>query len=417
MKYRRIEINRNSGSPRRRRGRVVFVCQDGFELAPARVRCYRFAEVLERMGFECRVISLYDDLGATEQGAGVQNLSDATKLRLVLRAYDLLKDERDAIFYVQKAGYHSLAPFLAAQENGNPIVLDYDDYDVSFHPFGPLAEILPDLRGERFLENLASRASLSVAASRELVDLVSRFNANTLYLPTGVDLWHFDGGSVRRPEEATDPVKLLWLGDVWGHFMADNVLFALDAFFDVPEAIRTRSRFSVIAYGHRADALRATALERYGDTAELVFPKRIHPDAVPAMMAEHDIGVFPLHRDIQWTRSKSPTKLFEYMAMRMGIVASPVGEVGTVLTHGVDGLVAAGSAAFRDALAALIEDASLRVRLGEAAHRKAVTSYSLGHLLRTLAGRLDELARHGEVRKAEAEEITAVTAQANVPIT
>jgi len=274
---------------------------------------------------------------------------------------------------------------------------------VNFRPFGVLSEILPDFGGGRFLENLATRSSLCVAASRELLGLVSRFNENTLYLPTGVDLWRFDGGPVRKPENVTDPVRLLWLGDVWGSFMADNVLYALDAFFAIPAAIRARARFSVIAYGRSKEALISTARKRYGNPRELDFPDRLHPDSVPTAMAQHDIGVFPLHRDIQWTRSKSPTKLFEYMAMRMAIAASPVGEVRSVLTNGEDGLVADSPEAFRDALARLIEDLALRVRLGENARRKAVTRYSLGRLLRSLAGQLDALAQHGEAPRVYAE--------------
>ena len=385
----RVRTSRGSRS----RGRVVFVCQDGFDLAPARVRCYRFAEVLGRMGFDCRVVSFFDHLGAPKQGAETEEISDRLKLELNLRAHELLRRERDAIFYVQKAGYHSLAPFLAAAENGNPVVLDYDDYDVNFHPYGALREILPDLGGGQWLENLASRASLCVAASRELHGLVSRFNARTLYLPTGVDLWRFDGGPLRRQKQGDELVRLLWLGDVWGPFMVENVLFALDAFFDTPPEVRSRARFSVVAYGRAAEELRERARERFGQTPELVFPERLHPDAVPEAMAQHDIGVFPLYRDVPWTRAKSPTKLFEYMAMRMAIAASPTGEAGRVLENGVDGLTVANRGEFTEALARLVADSELRVRLGENAHRKVVTRYSLGRLLRSLAGHLDELAR------------------------
>jgi len=135
----------------------------------------------------------------------------------------------------------------------------------------------------------------------------------------------------------------------------------------------------------------------------LVFPDRLHPDAVPEAMVQHDIGVFPLYRDVPWTRSKSPTKLFEYMAMRMAIAASPTGEAGRVLENGVDGLTAEGVEDFGRALATLIADPELRVSLGERAHRKVVTRYSLGRLLRGLAGHLDALGRGEELPRPEAD--------------
>jgi glycosyltransferase involved in cell wall biosynthesis len=74
----------------------------------------------------------------------------------------------------------------------------------------------------------------------------------------------------------------------------------------------------------------------------------------------------------------SPTKLFEYMAMGRGIVASNIDQVGEVLRHGETAwLVEPGDA---DALAAglerLLSDPDLARRLGEAARRDAVAGHT-----------------------------------------
>ena len=74
----------------------------------------------------------------------------------------------------------------------------------------------------------------------------------------------------------------------------------------------------------------------------------------------------------------SPTKLFEYMAMGKGIVASDLDQVGEILEHGraaqmtvpgsVDSLV--------EGLRVLIEDPARRDALGAEARRLAVERHS-----------------------------------------
>ena len=89
----------------------------------------------------------------------------------------------------------------------------------------------------------------------------------------------------------------------------------------------------------------------------------------------------------------SPTKLFEYMAMGKGIVASDLEEIGEVLTHNrtawlvrpgdvedlVAGIVAVGS------------DPEMRTRLGAAARAEAVERYTWDAHVRRMLGRMEEL--------------------------
>ena len=58
-------------------------------------------------------------------------MDEQTKLRIAALGADILKVNPTAIFYMQKVSYHSLAVAIASGANGNPVVLDYDDFD--FH--------------------------------------------------------------------------------------------------------------------------------------------------------------------------------------------------------------------------------------------------------------------------------------------
>ena len=77
----------------------------------------------------------------------------------------------------------------------------------------------------------------------------------------------------------------------------------------------------------------------------------------------------------------SPTKLFEYLAMGKGIVASRLGQVGEVIIDGENGLLVEPGDA--DGLARAIErlavDGELRSRLGAAARKTAIERYTWRH--------------------------------------
>jgi glycosyltransferase involved in cell wall biosynthesis len=74
----------------------------------------------------------------------------------------------------------------------------------------------------------------------------------------------------------------------------------------------------------------------------------------------------------------SPTKLFEYMAMGKGIVASDLDQIGEVLKHDVSALlVKPGDAeSLMFGLKALIDDQAMRDRLGTAARKEVVSRYT-----------------------------------------
>jgi len=86
----------------------------------------------------------------------------------------------------------------------------------------------------------------------------------------------------------------------------------------------------------------------------------------------------------------SPTKMFEYMAMGKGIVASRLDQIGEILEHGRtawmvepgdEGSLVAG-------LERLVEDEPLRKRLGEAARREAIEKYTWREHTRKIIERL-----------------------------
>jgi glycosyltransferase involved in cell wall biosynthesis len=93
----------------------------------------------------------------------------------------------------------------------------------------------------------------------------------------------------------------------------------------------------------------------------------------------------------------SPTKLFEYMAMAKGIVASRLGQVGEVIVDEQNGLLVVPGDAhdLARAIERLAADESLRRRLGTAARADAIERYNWRENAARVFESARELLRHG----------------------
>jgi glycosyltransferase involved in cell wall biosynthesis len=89
-----------------------------------------------------------------------------------------------------------------------------------------------------------------------------------------------------------------------------------------------------------------------------------------------DIGIMPMPDD-QWSRGKCALKALQYMAMGIPAVCSSVGTNREVIHHGENGLLATTPEEWRASLHALVDDPSLRVRLGTAGRKTIEADYSM----------------------------------------
>ncbi|MGQ9661499.1 MAG: glycosyltransferase family 4 protein, partial [Kiritimatiellia bacterium] len=92
------------------------------------------------------------------------------------------------------------------------------------------------------------------------------------------------------------------------------------------------------------------------------------------VISTFDVGVMPLF-DTERERGKCGLKALWYMTFGVPVIASSVGEAGRIITHGVNGLLAATPESWYESLCALVEQPALRRRLGTAGRRTVEERY------------------------------------------
>ncbi len=95
-----------------------------------------------------------------------------------------------------------------------------------------------------------------------------------------------------------------------------------------------------------------------------------------AALARAQIVVVPLLVD-RFNECKSAIRYFEASLLSVPTVASRVGQFREVITEGETGYLAEGETQWREALTALVGDADLRRRVGEAAREAVFAAHSL----------------------------------------
>jgi glycosyltransferase involved in cell wall biosynthesis len=130
-------------------------------------------------------------------------------------------------------------------------------------------------------------------------------------------------------------------------------------------------------------------LDNLGYKDRITVDGWIPPDEIPDYLSHVDIGLLPLVQDTKFNKSKSPTKLFEYMAMAKPTVSSNIGEAAEIIQDGENGFLAKDKEEFIKKMQILIEDSTLRQEMGDKACKTIENNYSL----KVLGKRLYEILR------------------------
>jgi glycosyltransferase involved in cell wall biosynthesis len=300
---------------------------------------------------------------------------------------------RPVSFVYQRYSLNNYAGLRLAHRLGVPLVVEYNGSEVwmSRHWGRPL--LYDDLASRIELLNV-NGADLVVVVSRAMRDelLARGVDADRVLVnPNAVDPDRYspavDGSAIRRRYQLDGRTVLGFIStfQVWhGAVVLARAFAALMA--EHPQ-YHDSVRLLMIGSGVEAEAARRVIVDAgFGDAVH--FTGLVEQEAGPAHLAACDILVSPHVPNADGTPFfGSPTKLFEYMAMGKGIVASNLDQIGEVLRHGETAwLVPPGdAAALSVGLDRLLQDDVLRRALGAAARLDVLARHTWrAHVRRTL---------------------------------
>ncbi|HOT29977.1 MAG TPA: glycosyltransferase [Candidatus Ozemobacteraceae bacterium] len=363
------------------RKRLLFLTNERFSLPAARIRCADMAWYLREAGFEADVFSYGERYFAGQPGFYTR-LSDTQKMLANLRATWDLRNEAGTVLIVQRTHYHALAALALRRRLGARIVLDLDDFDWKGNPNGfKWLCRFPPFRYDTLFQTLVKLADGCIVSSHRLFELVSPHHPNTILIPTGVRPDRFPA----HPHRDAPDVCFSWVGTLMHRENLNTLNLLIDQFLAIPSPVP--KRLQIVGGGTWFGELKKRAAAH----PEITILDWVHPDRISELMRGVDVGLFPLFEDTEFSRCKSPTKMFEYMASRRAVIVSDLGEASRIIRHGRNGLLARRPDEFGALMKQLLEHPDLRRTLADRGLETILSEYQLPHLAARLARFLSKL--------------------------
>src|SRR5713226_1744471 len=302
---------------------------------------------------------------------------------LIFSAGALREIERVPVDLIyQRYGRFTWAGVENSLRTGAPLFLEYNGSEVWIGKHWDMSGMIPLL--ERFGRlNLDAAARIFVVSEVERRNLLRNGIADEKIVvnPNGVDTEKFrpdiGGAVVRRELGVSEDEALAGFVGTFGPW--HGVLTLAEAIALLPDDCGVR--FLLVGAGRLRDEVERM-VRSAGKAERVIFAGHVEHERVPALLDACDILLSP-HVPLEDGSEffGSPTKLFEYMAMGKGIIASRLGQIGDVLTNEETALlVEPGDAGeLADAILCLGRSHELRESLGAAARRVAVERHTWKH--------------------------------------
>ncbi|MEW5705277.1 MAG: glycosyltransferase family 4 protein [Actinomycetota bacterium] len=312
---------------------------------------------------------------------------------LVEKASPIIERKKPDMLY-QRYSTFNYSGVLLARKYKLPFVLEYNGSEVWIAKNWGTPFKYQEVAEKIELLNLKA-ADLIVVVSEPLKEGLVELGIpeeKILVNPNGVDESRLhpdiDGNSVRQKYGLKDNIVVGFIGTFGRWHGAEVLAKAVKPVIDENPNVRFLFVGDGVTMSQVREAIKEANVKDY-----VILTGMVPQPEGPTYLAACDILASPHVPNPDGSKFfGSPTKLFEYMAMGKGIVASDLDQIGEVLEHNrtawlvkpgdVDSLV--------EGLKTLIDDNELRERLGKAAREEVVAKYTWKEHTRRIVEALKE---------------------------
>lgn len=326
----------------------------------SRFRIEQWIPYLERAGVSCTYAGFEDErLHEIIYTRGNRIRKASEMIRALGRRVRLTSCVRDydVVFIYEEAA--RLGPAVLEtliKWSGVPVV--YDFCDPIYVPYvSPTNRHLARLKCFGKTKAICRLADHVLVGHEELAEYARRYNDRVDVVPITIDTDIY----TPRPEPPSDSDHIPVIGWSGSHSTVPH----LDRVRKVLASLARIRRFRLEVIGAGPYKVEGVETESRAWSREREVSD----------LQGFDIGIMPLPDD-QWTRLRTHLKVRQYFGVGVPAVASPVGVNKEVVQDGVNGFLAENDNQWLDRLVRLIDDTSLRRRMGRAARETIEARYS-----------------------------------------
>jgi glycosyltransferase involved in cell wall biosynthesis len=203
------------------------------------------------------------------------------------------------------------------------------------------------------------RLSTSVTVGNSyLAEYARQYNENVFVVPTSIDTNRYQPAA--KKEQKDGRVIVGWTG-------SSTSQYHLEAFERVlAELVEKRGDVEIRVVSNREPAFKTIPYVWRPWSAETEV----------AEISQIDIGIMPTPDD-EWSRGKCALKALQYMSLGIPAICTDIGANRDVVKHGENGFLAKTPEQWLNCFDTLIDNRTLRDRLGAAARQTVVENYSM----------------------------------------
>ena len=311
--------------------KIIFLVQ-GMNVAASRYRVLQYLPFFHAAGIDAEVFEFPD------------RTADWPSL------WECLKNG-DVIFVQRKRLPRSVLLFLKRLKKR--IVYDFDDA-VMFK--NSLSKNPYSLRRTMSFKRMLHYTDLVIAGNEFLKQEAEKYHRHVKVLPTPVDAERYREKTYYKSEI----VNMGWIGD-------HGSIHYMESYKDVWEAMGRKYKNVVLTI----------ICDTFIQTKDISLRKvQWNYEREIDDLMSLDIGVMPLLDDL-WSKGKCGFKIIQYLGVGVPAVCTPVGINRDVVEDGVNGLWASTKDEWIEKLSTLVEDVSLREKMGIEGRRKIMDMYTV----------------------------------------